>query len=93
LVNSIVIIKAETVLSLRSVAPELHKVRSGLVAVPNTREIKDKLILIDSFIHKIGIQQSKHRPCKLEIQATDGQRYDFLLKGHEDLRQDQRVLQ
>jgi FKBP12-rapamycin complex-associated protein len=36
---------------------------------------------------------SKQRPRRLTIQGDDGENYDFLLKGHEDLRQDERVMQ
>ena len=36
---------------------------------------------------------SKQRPRKLTIYGSDGREYQFLLKGHEDLRQDERVMQ
>ena len=36
---------------------------------------------------------SKQRPRKLTIYGSDGSEYQFLLKGHEDLRQDERVMQ
>ena len=36
---------------------------------------------------------SKQRPRKLTILGGDGRKYMFLLKGHEDLRQDERVMQ
>lgn len=36
---------------------------------------------------------SKQRPRKLKIVGSDGVDYNFLLKGHEDLRQDERVMQ
>lgn len=36
---------------------------------------------------------SKQRPRKLQISGSDGNEYPFLLKGHEDLRQDERVMQ
>src|SRR3546814_14352100 len=36
---------------------------------------------------------SKQRPRKLAIQGSDGKEHSFLLKGHEDLRQDERVMQ
>lgn len=36
---------------------------------------------------------SKQRPRKLTIYGSDGHEYQFLLKGHEDLRQDERVMQ
>lgn len=36
---------------------------------------------------------SKQRPRKITIYGEDGRDYLFLLKGHEDLRQDERVMQ
>jgi FKBP12-rapamycin complex-associated protein len=36
---------------------------------------------------------SKQRPRKLSITGDNGKEYMFLLKGHEDLRQDERVMQ
>lgn len=36
---------------------------------------------------------SKQRPRKISMQGEDGRDYAFLLKGHEDLRQDERVMQ
>lgn len=36
---------------------------------------------------------SKQRPRKLKIRGSDGNDHHFLLKGHEDLRQDERVMQ
>jgi hypothetical protein len=36
---------------------------------------------------------SKQRPRKLSLKGSDGKDYQYLLKGHEDLRQDERVMQ
>jgi FKBP12-rapamycin complex-associated protein len=36
---------------------------------------------------------SKQRPRKLSMMGSAGKEYMFLLKGHEDLRQDERVMQ
>jgi phosphatidylinositol kinase/protein kinase (PI-3 family) len=36
---------------------------------------------------------SKQRPRRLHIHGSDGKDYGYLLKGHEDLRQDERVMQ
>ncbi|CAF1384136.1 unnamed protein product [Rotaria sordida] len=36
---------------------------------------------------------SKQRPRKISIKDSDGYEYVFLLKGYEDLRQDERVMQ
>ena len=37
--------------------------------------------------------RSKQRPRKVRMIGEDGNDYFFLLKGHEDLRQDERVMQ
>ena len=36
---------------------------------------------------------SKQRPRRLAVMGSDGREYVFLLKGHEDLRQDERAMQ
>ena len=36
---------------------------------------------------------SKQRPRRLSLKGSNGQDYQYLLKGHEDLRQDERVMQ
>jgi hypothetical protein len=41
----------------------------------------------------VQVINSKQRPRKLTIYGNDGSEYQFLLKGHEDLRQDERVMQ
>lgn len=41
----------------------------------------------------IQVIQSKQRPRRLTIRGSNGKDYMFLLKGHEDLRQDERVMQ
>ncbi len=48
---------------------------------------------ISSFGTIVGIIRSKQRPRKLRIFGGDGQEFIFLLKGHEDLRQDERAMQ
>jgi serine/threonine-protein kinase mTOR len=39
------------------------------------------------------VLSTKQHPRKLATFGSDGQMYRFLLKGHEDLRQDERVMQ
>nr|XP_022907797.1 target of rapamycin [Onthophagus taurus] len=47
-----------------------------------------------AFIHpSLEVITSKQRPRKLLIRGSNGKDYMFLLKGHEDLRQDERVMQ
>lgn len=51
------------------------------------------MVTIASFAPQLGIITSKQRPRKLTIHGSDGDDHAFLLKGHEDLRQDERVMQ
>jgi FKBP12-rapamycin complex-associated protein len=50
-------------------------------------------ISIVSFSRNFNVISSKQRPRKVVILGSDGRRHRFLLKGHEDLRQDERVMQ
>ena len=48
----------------------------------------------DDEIREISqVMASKQRPRRLAVMGSDGREYVFLLKGHEDLRQDERVMQ
>lgn len=51
------------------------------------------MVTIASFARQLVVITSKQRPRKLTILGSDGDDYAFLLKGHEDLRQDERVMQ
>lgn len=51
------------------------------------------LVTIEYFVPQLIVITSKQRPRKLTIHGSDGNDYAFLLKGHEDLRQDERVMQ
>ena len=44
-------------------------------------------------ISLIQVITSKQRPRQTSMRGTNGKEYMFLLKGHEDLRQDERVMQ
>lgn len=43
-------------------------------------------------VHSIlEVLRSKRKPRKIALIGIDNKKYNFLLKGHEDLRQDERV--
>ena len=50
-------------------------------------------VRIQYFARSVQVISSKQRPRKLSMRGSDGVDYVFLLKGHEDLRQDERVMQ
>jgi FKBP12-rapamycin complex-associated protein len=61
--------------------------------VPGTYIAGEPLVTIAAFAPQLHVITSKQRPRKLAIHGSDGAEYVFLLKGHEDLRQDERVMQ
>ncbi|XP_024020012.1 serine/threonine-protein kinase TOR, partial [Morus notabilis] len=82
-----------TTLDLQSVSPELLECRDLELAVPGTYRADSPVVTIKSFAPQLVVITSKQRPRKLTIHGSDGDEYAFLLKGHEDLRQDERVMQ
>ncbi|KAM1650754.1 hypothetical protein ACFXTH_003293 [Malus domestica] len=82
-----------TTLDLESVSPELLECRNLELAVPGTYRAESPVVTIASFARQLVVITSKQRPRKLTIHGNDGEDYAFLLKGHEDLRQDERVMQ
>lgn len=63
------------------------------LAVPGSYNPNQLLIRIAKVEPQLHVITSKQRPRKLSIKGSDGRDYMFLLKGHEDLRQDERVMQ
>ncbi|KDP44557.1 hypothetical protein JCGZ_16390 [Jatropha curcas] len=82
-----------TTLDLQSASPELLNCRNLELAVPGTYRADSPIVTIASFARQLVVITSKQRPRKLTIHGSDGEDYAFLLKGHEDLRQDERVMQ
>ncbi|KAL5167810.1 Serine/threonine-protein kinase TOR [Glycine soja] len=82
-----------TTLDLESVSPELLECRNLELAVPGSYRADAPVVTIASFARQLVVITSKQRPRKLTIHGSDGDDYAFLLKGHEDLRQDERVMQ
>ncbi|KAM0787611.1 hypothetical protein ACM66B_003678 [Microbotryomycetes sp. NB124-2] len=82
-----------TLLELQYVSPKLLAVKDLDLAVPGTYTTGKRIIRIASFGPTSEVFTSKQRPRKLRIVGSDGIDYIFLLKGHEDLRQDERVMQ
>ena len=80
-------------LELHHVSPALTNAANLRLAVPGTYKPSSKDITIQSFSTSIGVIASKQRPRRMSMLGSDGNDYQFLLKGHEDLRQDERVMQ
>jgi FKBP12-rapamycin complex-associated protein len=82
-----------TTLELQYVSPKLMAVRDLELAMPGTYKSGEPIVTISSFVPTLTVMTSKQRPRRLNITGNDGVEYKFLLKGHEDLRQDERVMQ
>lgn len=78
---------------LSFVSPKLKDAKNLDLAVPGTYHSGKPIIRIVGFNRVVSIIPSKQRPRKMTIQGSDGSGYEFLLKGHEDIRQDERVMQ
>lgn len=74
-------------------SPKLLQAQDLELAVPGTYRSGEEVIRIASFAPTLTVITSKQRPRKLSIKGSDGKDYQYLLKGHEDLRQDERVMQ
>ncbi|KAI6250061.1 Serine/threonine-protein kinase tor2 [Erysiphe necator] len=78
---------------LTYVSPKLLRARDLDLAVPGTYVSGKPIIRISSFDSNFNVISSKQRPRKLSLTGSDGASYTFVLKGHEDIRQDERVMQ
>lgn len=80
-------------LELQYVSPELKNAHDLDLALPGTYQSGKPVVRIQSFDPVATVISSKQRPRKLAMRGSDGQKYEYVLKGHEDIRQDERVMQ
>ena len=85
-------------LDLKSISPDLFKFRESEIEVPGIyqsmgNDISSPVVKISSFSRNLIVFNSKQHPRKIIIYGSDGKEYPFLLKGHEDIRQDERIMQ
>lgn len=80
-------------LELAYCSPKLLAAKNLDLAVPGTYRSGAPIVRILSFDTTFSVINSKQRPRKLNTIGSDGNSYSFLLKGHEDIRQDERVMQ
>jgi serine/threonine-protein kinase mTOR len=78
---------------LRNVAPRLLASENLRIAVPGTFRCDRRITRIAKFSQVLPVFASKQHPRKFTMTGDDGREYIFLLKGHEDIRQDERVMQ
>ncbi|KAJ2745782.1 phosphatidylinositol kinase- protein kinase tor1 [Coemansia sp. BCRC 34301] len=63
------------------------------LAVPGTYDPASEVVLIESFRREAALCKTKKRPRHIFIRGSDGHEYRFILKGNEDMRQDERAMQ
>ena len=80
-------------LALQYVSPKLLALRDLELAVPGSYVSGQPVVRITQFEPVVLVISSKQRPRRLKIKGSDGKTYQYLLKGHEDMRQDERVMQ
>ena len=86
-------IKSESRFDMSVLSSELSQIDSTPIAVFGTYDPDKPEITISKFSPVVVAKLSKHRPKKIRVHGSDLREYRFLLKGHEDLRLDQRVQQ
>ena len=86
-------IEAMTSIPMRFVAPRLSELTNINIAIPGTYQSGIDPILISKFSSSLDVFPSKQRPKRIAIMGSDGSEFWYLLKGREDLRLDQRVVQ
>lgn len=81
--------------NLEYASPALLAAKDLELVLPGKYKVKQKneSICIAGFQPELLVIPSKQRPRKIIIIGSDGVDYPYLLKGHEDLRQDERVMQ
>jgi FKBP12-rapamycin complex-associated protein len=80
-------------LELQYVSPKLLEATDLQLAVPGTYAPGREIVRIEKFYPMMNVLPSKQRPRKLQMRGSDGRDYEFLLKGKEDIRLDERVMQ
>ena len=80
-------------LELSDISPQLLLSRDLELAVPGSYHAGAPVVRISLIEPLLRIIDSKQHPRRLGMLGSDSVSYPFLLKGHEDLRQDERVMQ
>ena len=78
---------------LKNVAPTLVLSNKFCSSIPGMYRLNSNNVIINGFNNELSVLQSKQRPRKLKVYGSDDKEYHFLLKGREDVRLDERVMQ
>lgn len=80
-------------LELQYVSPKLEEANNLELALPGTYQAGKPVVSIVKFDPTFSVISSKQRPRKVSCRGSDGKDYTYVLKGHEDIRQDNLVMQ
>nr|CCC89934.1 unnamed protein product [Trypanosoma congolense IL3000] len=87
-------VKSQNKLQLSFCSPKLFEARNLMVGLPDAMPSDDCSIqCIASFNNTLSVIASKQRPKRLSVTTSEGEAQKYLLKGREDLRLDERVMQ
>ncbi|KAJ1871435.1 hypothetical protein LPJ71_011923, partial [Coemansia sp. S17] len=86
------VLKVKTLL-LEECTLTLMRCNNMSLTVPGTYDPASEIVLIGSFHREADIRKTKKRPRQIRIKGSDGHDYPFILKGNEDMRQDERAMQ
>lgn len=79
-------------IQLSSISQELHNKTNFSIAVPGTYRPGRYVNHILYFVGQLSVYMSKQQPKDVIVKGKDGNFYQYLLKGHEDLRLDDRIM-
>ncbi|KAG5468080.1 hypothetical protein LSCM4_01169 [Leishmania orientalis] len=87
-------IKSSSTLQLQFCSPKLFEARDLSIGIPDARPVREESVAkVNRFQKDIIVIASKQRPKRIGIITAEGKSQKFLLKGREDLRLDERVMQ
>ncbi|EAY01129.1 PIKK family atypical protein kinase [Trichomonas vaginalis G3] len=86
-------IKKVRIIQLSSISKPLAEKTHFQLAVPGTYKPGKPIIRIQYFVGQFSVYMSKQQPKDVVIRGEDGNFYQYLVKGHEDLRLDERIMQ
>ena len=86
-------LKRIRIIQLSAISQSLSEKTHFILAVPGTYKPSKPIIHIDYFIGQFSVYLSKQQPKDIVIMGDNGIFYQYLLKGHEDLRLDERIMQ
>ncbi|KPA82579.1 putative mitochondrial phosphatidylinositol 3-kinase (tor2), putative (TOR2) [Leptomonas pyrrhocoris] len=87
-------IKSSDTLQMQFCSPKLFEARNLSIGIPDARPTNQESVAkVGRFQKDLIVIASKQRPKRIGIVTAEGRSQKFLLKGREDLRLDERVMQ